>query len=393
MTEQLKLSGYDEVIYFVEAMLHQAISYGASDIHLEKYEQRVRLRYRLDGVLQEVLTDSLFETQYIGIVCRIKLLAALDIAEHRLPQDGAFSFNYQHGLVDIRVSTVPLISGERIVLRILDSTCFGFGLEQLGMATQPLSMVRKSLQTNQGMLLVTGPTGSGKTTTLYAAIEAINQTAVNILTVENPVEYRIDGINQVEVKDTIGLDFAQVLRAFLRQDPEVILVGEVRDYETADIAIKSALTGHLVMTTLHTRDAASTIARLINIGVPAYLVAAAINLIICQRLVRRTCEHCKEPCVPKDLLLLGDSIEGEQFFYGRGCSRCRHTGFSGRCAIYEMVELDAELQRAISAYTQSPEAVNRELCRQRTSSLRQEGLKLLHGGNISPQEYLRVLGS
>lgn len=392
MSEQLRLVNYDEIIYFVEAMLHQAISYNASDIHVERYEYRARLRYRLDGVLQEVLTDDFFQSQYLGIGSRIKLLSGLDIAERRLPQDGAFSFNDNQGLIDIRVSTVPLISGERIVLRILDSGCFGRHLEQLGMDDKALSLTRKSLQTHQGMLLVTGPTGSGKTTTLYAAIDAINRSENNIMTVENPVEYRIDGVNQVEVKETIGLDFAYVLRAFLRQDPEVILVGEIRDYETADIAIKAALTGHLVMTTLHTKDVATTVARLINIGVPAYLVGAAINLIICQRLVRQTCIHCREPCTADDLLLLPGLAKEVQCFRGRGCSHCRYTGFSGRRAIYEMVELDACLQHAISTYTQSPNAVNQQLYSQRASSLKEEGLRLLCKGTISPEEYLRVLG-
>ena len=394
MSKQLKLDGHSEVIYFVEAMLQQALSYSASDIHLERYNTRTRLRYRLDGVLQEVNTDTFMQDQYTGIVSRIKLLAGLDIAERRLPQDGRFSFDYDSSAVDVRVSAVPSISGERIVLRLLDSRGFTPHLDSLGMNKHGLELMQHALKSNQGMLLVTGPTGSGKTTTLYAGIHTINRPDINILTVEDPVEYKIDGVNQVEVKETIGLDFAHALRAFLRQDPEVILVGEIRDFETADIAIKAALTGHLVMSTLHTRNITGTIARLINIGLPAYLVAAAINLIVCQRLLRKTCQHCKTPCksIP---LALEAKINGKgppHFYHGSGCKHCRYTGFDGRLAVYEMMRVDDEIRHIIANYTDSPAASDKQLKAHTTTTLQQAGIELLYQGVISPEEYLRVLG-
>jgi len=394
MSAQLKLDGHTEVIYFVEAMLHQALSYNASDIHIERYEAHTRLRYRLDGVLQAVQSDEFMQDQYTGIVSRIKLLAGLDIAECRLPQDGRFSFDYERGAVDIRVSIVPLISGERIVLRLLDSGGFTPRLEALGMNERTLNLMRRTLKSNQGMLLVTGPTGSGKTTTLYAGIHTINDPSINILTVEDPVEYKIAGVNQVEVKEAIGLDFSSALRAFLRQDPEVILVGEIRDHETADIAVKAALTGHLVMSTLHTRNITGTIARLINIGLPAYLVGAALNLIVCQRLLRKICLHCKSPCesIPPALEPQLNGKGAPQFYYGVGCKHCRYTGFSSRQAVYEMMAVDDELRHVISNYTNSPADADQQLRAHYTATLRQAGIELLLEGIISPEEYLRVLG-
>ena len=393
MNNQLTLDGHTEVIYFVEAMLRQALSYNASDIHIERYDAGSRLRYRLDGVLQEVKTDDFMQTQYAGIVSRIKLLAGLDIAERRLPQDGRFSFDNDNASVDIRVSIVPSISGERIVLRLLDSGGFTPRLDALGMNEQHLSLMQQALKSNQGMLLVTGPTGSGKTTTLYAGIHAINQPDINILTAEDPVEYKINGINQVEVKETIGLGFADILRAFLRQDPEVILVGEMRDYETADIAIKAALTGHLVMSTLHTRNITGTIARLINIGLPAYLVGAAVNLIVCQRLLRKICLHCKTPCraIPSALESKINGSKPPHLYHGSGCKHCRYTGFSGRQAAYEMMVIDDELGHIISNYIDSPATADRQLKEHCTATLQEAGMELLQLGIISPEEYMRVL--
>ncbi|MBC6414432.1 MAG: type II/IV secretion system protein [Chromatiales bacterium] len=394
MTTKLKLDGHSEVIYFVEAMLRQALSYNASDIHIERYETSNRLRYRLDGVLQEVESDEFMQDNYIGIVSRIKLLAGSDIAEHRLPQDGRFSFDHDNRTVDIRVSVIPLISGERVVLRLLDSGGFIPRLASLGMREEDLNLMKKTLKSNQGMLLVTGPTGSGKTTTLYAGIHEINQPDINILTIEDPVEYKIDGVNQVEVKETIGLDFAHALRAFLRQDPEVMLVGEIRDYETADIAVKAALTGHLVMSTLHTRNITGTIARLINIGLPAYLIGAALNLVVCQRLLRKICQHCKTACVsaPHNLVAEINSKRIAQFYYGSGCKHCRYTGFCGRQAIYEMMAMDDELGHVVANYTASPSEADRQLKTRYTTTLQQAGLALLDQGIVSPEEYLRVLG-
>ncbi len=393
MNNQLTLDGYGEVIYFVEAMLRQALSYNASDIHLERYDAGSRLRYRLDGVLQEVQTDDFMQAQYAGIVSRIKLLAGLDIAERRLPQDGRFSFDDNNASVDIRVSIVPSISGERIVLRLLDGGGFTPRLDALGMNEQHLGLMQHALKSNQGMLLVTGPTGSGKTTTLYAGIHTINKPDINILTAEDPVEYKINGISQVEVKETISLGFADILRSFLRQDPEVILVGEMRDFETADIAIKAALTGHLVMSTLHTRNITGTIARLINIGIPAYLVGAAVNLIVCQRLLRKICLHCKAPCdaMPAAWQSKVNGKGASQLYHGRGCKHCRYTGFSGRQAVYEMLVVDDELGHLISNYTDSPATADIRLKERCTTTLDQAGMELLQLGIISPEEYLRVL--
>jgi len=308
---RLTLTGQASAVVFVEQMLRQAVAFGASDAHLEKYEHCARLRYRLDGVLRRIETGAFLFREYTSVSTRIKLLAGLDIAEHRLPQDGRFSFTCEHGAADVRVSVVPLISGERIVLRILDSGGFDSALDRLGMDGAELALFRRALRMSQGMILVTGPTGSGKTTTLYAALRELNGElngelggelggepggapggeGINILTAEDPVERRIEGINQVEVRESIGLGFADALRAFLRQDPEVILVGEIRDLETADIAMKAGLTGHLVMSTLHTASVAGTITRLVNIGLPEYLVGAALTLVVSQRLVRAICPH------------------------------------------------------------------------------------------------------
>lgn len=392
------LRGQTSAVVFVERLLHQAIAFGASDAHLEKYESRARLRYRLDGVLREIETGAFLFDEYASISTRVKLLAGLDIADRRLPQDGRFSFACERGAADVRVSVVPLISGERIVMRILDSGGFDSTLDHLGMGAVELASFRRALGLSQGLILVTGPTGSGKTTTLYAALREMNDESLSILTVEDPVERRIEGINQVETREQIGLGFADALRSFLRQDPEVILVGEIRDFETADVALKAGLTGHLVMSTLHTGSVAGTITRLINIGLPEYLVGAALTIVVSQRLVRKICPHCKEaqtaseaPPLSRSLGNLGD-LGDVPLYRGRGCTHCRDTGYIGRCAVYEMVMMDEDLRRAVAGYGKAPAEASALINAHRLSSLEQSGLKLLRDGVISPEEYVRVLG-
>lgn len=378
------------VIAFVEKMLLQAIDYGASDIHIEKYRKNARLRYRLDGVLNEIDISPLLFNDYSGIAARIKLLAKLDIAERRMPQDGRFSFTHGNGVADIRVSIVPIISGERIVLRILNSDMSKPDINGLGMNRTQADMFSGALNAHQGMILVTGPTGSGKTTTLYAAVQSINTAQINILTVEDPVEYRIEGIGQVEVKESIGLGFSEVLRAFLRQDPELILVGEIRDFETADIAMKAALTGHLVMSTLHTGNAAETVTRMLNIGISGYLIMGAINLIVCQRLVRKLCPRCKEICEGA----IGEAVLREAdigVYKAVGCKDCHFTGYAGRCAVYEMVAISDDMRRTVSGRGVSSGDIVALVAENRLSSLQDSGLRLLKDGLISLEEYARVL--
>ena len=386
------LLGQTSAVVFVERMLHQAVAFGASDAHLEKYESRARLRYRLDGVLREIETGAFLFDEYASVSTRVKLLAGLDIADRRLPQDGRFSFVCERGTADVRVSVVPLISGERIVLRILDSGGFDSALDHLGMGAAELASFRGALGLSQGLILVTGPTGSGKTTTLYAALREMNDESVSILTVEDPVERRIEGINQVEVREQIGLGFAAALRAFLRQDPEVILVGEIRDFETADVALKAGLTGHLVMSTLHTGSVAGTITRLINVGLPEYLVGAALTLVVSQRLVRKICPHCKEAQAASEAPPLPPSLGDVLLYRGRGCVHCRDTGYVGRCAVYEMVMMDEDLRRAVAGHGAAPAKASALINARRLSSLEQSGLQLLRDGVISLEEYLRVLG-
>ena len=386
------LTGQTSAVAFVERLLHQAISFAASDAHLEKYESRARLRYRLDGVLCEIETGAFLFDEYASVSTRVKLLAGLDIADRRLPQDGRFSFACEHGAADVRVSVVPLISGERIVLRILDSGGFDSALDNLGMGDAELALFRRALRLSHGLILVTGPTGSGKTTTLYAALRELNGESISILTVEDPVERRIEGINQVEVREQIGLGFADALRSFLRQDPEVILVGEIRDFETADVALKAGLTGHLVMSTLHTGNVAGTITRLINVGLPQYLVGASLTLVVSQRLVRKICPHCKETHAAAETSPLARSLGDMPLYRGRGCAHCRDTGYLGRCAVYEMVMMDEDLRRAVAGYGKAPAEATALINERRLSSLEQAGLKLLRDGVISAEEYVRVLG-
>lgn len=344
-----------QIILFVNALIFEAVGKGASDIHIEMYKDSATLRYRIDGVLQErkEYKDFLY-SHYSAITTRIKIMASLDIAERRLPQDGAIVTSLPNNRdIDLRVSVLPTVFGERIVMRILDREGVSFDLDKLGFPKKEYKDVMAAVDASQGMILVTGPTGSGKSTTLYGVLRRLNKPDVNILTAEDPVEFTVEGIGQVQIRDDIGLTFSQALRSFLRQDPEVILVGEIRDRDTADISIKAALTGHLVLSTLHANDAISTIVRLVNMGIPGYLIGAALTLVIAQRLARRICLHCKQEHVGDHeaiLLDLGFTLEEAQtakIYKGAGCEKCNNTGYKGRQGIYEALRISDQLRAAI----------------------------------------------
>jgi len=344
-----------QIISFVNDMIFDAIKQGASDIHLEMYKDSAAARYRVDGVLKECkpLKEMLF-ANYPAITTRLKIMSSLDISERRLPQDGAITITLPEGRdVDLRVSVLPTVFGERVVMRILDRDGISFDLDHLGFPEKEYADVVSAFEASQGMVLVTGPTGSGKSTTLYGALKRLNKPGVNILTAEDPVEFTIDGVGQVQIRDDIGLTFASALRSFLRQDPEIILVGEIRDKETADISIKAALTGHLVLSTLHANDSISTVVRLINMGIPGYLIGAALTLVIAQRLARRICPACKQVHEGNHeaiLLHLGFSPEDAKAakpYHGAGCEKCNHTGYKGRQGIYEVLKISEAMRAAI----------------------------------------------
>lgn len=331
----------------VDQLIGAAIKMGASDIHVEPYESRFRVRYRLDGVLQD--QGELLLARREAITSRLKIMAGLDIAEKRRPQDGRIRFDHAGKTIDLRVSTLPTDFGEKIVLRILDKSSVNLRPQSLGFSTQQMDAFRRAISLPYGMILVTGPTGSGKTTTLYAALSELNTPHVNITTIEDPIEYNIAGINQTHVRADIGLTFSQALRAFLRQDPNIIMVGEMRDSETVDIAIRAALTGHLVLSTLHTNDAPSTLSRLSDMGVAPYLVASSVKLVIAQRLVRRICQHCKsESQLDSDLARQLRIPEHTTVSEGLGCHQCHGTGYKGRIALFEIMPISEPLAEAIN---------------------------------------------
>ncbi len=335
------------VVRLVNFLLTDAISKGASDIHIEPYEKRVRIRFRIDGVLYDQISVS--TKMRDAIIARVKILSKLNIVERRIPQDGRIKVRIKNKEADIRVSTLPTVFGEKVVMRILDKSSIVFDLDVLGFEDDQKRLFESMILKPYGMILITGPTGSGKTTTLYSALKKLNKPEVNIMTVEDPVEYNFEGINQVNVNETVGLTFASALRAFLRQDPDIILVGEIRDHETADIAIKAALTGHLVFSTLHTNNAPATVTRLIDMGVEPFLVSSSLILVVAQRLVRRICPQCKEEIQPDPAVLeaLDISDNNVKFYRGKGCSNCRKTGYKGRIAVYEMMEITNEMRKAI----------------------------------------------
>jgi type IV pilus assembly protein PilB len=380
------------VVKLVNMVLVDAIRKGASDIHWEPYEKVFRIRFRIDGVLHEMLAPP--KRLEAAIISRIKIMANLDIAERRMPQDGRIKLRYNTREIDFRVSILPTIFGEKGVLRILDKDALKLDLTQLGFDSWSLEKFTEAIKQPYGMVLITGPTGSGKTTTLYSAIHTINSPEHNIMTAEDPVEYNLKGVNQVQVDENVGRTFAAALRSFLRQDPDVILVGETRDLETAQISIRAALTGHLVFSTLHTNDCPSTVARLVDMGIPAFLIASALQLILAQRLGRKVCKDCKEPyeadeesLVPYGHVPLG--LGKTEFFKGRGCQVCNFTGMKGRVALYEVMPVTQELRDAI--LKGAPTAELREVAQaQGMKTLRQAGLFKVIEGTTTVDEVLRV---
>ncbi len=350
LDELKELSESNPVKKLLNLVLLQAIRDKASDIHFEPFEDEYKMRYRIDGVLYEMIPPP----KYIAaaLSSRIKVMASLDIAERRLPQDGRISLTVQGNPVDLRVSVLPTMFGESVVLRVLDRSQVSFDLEKLGFQPADLKLTRQLIHRPNGIVIVTGPTGSGKTTTLYSALNELNSIDVKIITTEDPVEYDLDGLIQVQMKPDIGLTFARCLRSILRQDPDIILVGEVRDLETAEIAAQSSLTGHLVFTTLHTNDAPSSVARLLDLGVEPFLITATVEGVVAQRLVRRICTNCKTPFEPdesqlRELGLTEDDVKGKQLYYGRGCNRCNGTGYKGRTGIYEIMLFTDEIRDLI----------------------------------------------
>ena len=386
-----------EVIKFSTAVVAEAIKKGVSDIHIEPYRFTSRVRYRLDGMLQEQEQYKQFlHDNYGAVVTRFKIMGKLDIAERRLPQDGAINFKIEGKVVDLRLSILPTASNERIVMRILNKDAGDITLEQLNFEEQDLKSLRKSIHSTQGLILVTGPTGSGKSTTLYSILKEVSKPHLNILTAEDPVEYELDGVGQVQIKDHIGLTFASALRSFLRQDPEIILVGEMRDKETVDIGLKAALTGHLVFSTLHTNDAPSTITRLQNMGTPDYLISAATQLVVAQRLARKNCKNCKIPdddVNPKVLQDLGFSAEQAsrvKAIKGKGCDTCSNTGYKGRQGIYEILVVSKPLKEAILRKATTPE-LRQIAVKEGFQTMQDMGKRLIASGDLNFREYERVL--
>ncbi|MDD3051301.1 MAG: ATPase, T2SS/T4P/T4SS family [Candidatus Cloacimonetes bacterium] len=338
------------VVKMVNLIISEAIKAAATDIHIEPLSKRSRIRFRVDGALREVMNPPL--AMHAGIVSLIKVMSKLNIAERRLPQDGHISLKSTTKSVDVRVSITPTVNGEKVVMRLLDKGDFGFTLTSLGFEEDDLEIFRKWIKRPYGINIVSGPTGSGKSTTLHAALKQILDIETNIMTVEDPVEYRLDGTTQIEVKEKIGLTFSSALRSALRQDPDVLLIGEIRDEETADIAVKASLTGHLVFTTLHANDAPSTVTRLIDIGVPSYLVGSSLNLVLAQRLVRKNCKHCVTDYTPTEDELKAAGISEEEaktinFKIGVGCVHCDNTGYSGRTGIFEILEMNADIRKLV----------------------------------------------
>ncbi len=383
------------VVRLVNIILTDAIKRGASDVHIEPYEKVFRVRYRIDGILNEVMTPPLRLKD--AIVSRIKILSKLDIAEKRLPQDGRIKLKVKvEGKardLDFRVSTLPTLFGEKVVLRLLDKENLQLDLTKLGFEKSSLKRFEDAILKPYGMVLVTGPTGSGKTNTLYSALSRINTPTVNILTAEDPVEFQLPGINQVQMKEAIGLNFAAALRSFLRQDPNIVLVGEIRDFETAEIAVKAALTGHLVLSTLHTNDAPSTVSRLMNMGIEPFLVATSVNIIAAQRLVRRICSHCKEEAeAPVQALLSVGFSEAEaptlRLYRGRGCDRCNGTGYKGRVGLFEVMDLTEDIRELILSGATAVE-LRRKAIEEGMITLRQSGLQKIRDGVTTIDEVVR----
>ncbi len=396
-TEEMDLSFLEDaaeqapVVKLVNLILMDAIRKQASDIHIEPYEKVMRVRLRIDGVLYEIMRPPLALKN--AVISRLKIMSRLDIAERRMPQDGRIKLKAKGREMDFRVSVLPTLFGEKVVLRLLDKSGLQLDMTRLGFEELQYRQFREAIYLPFGMVLVTGPTGSGKTTTLYSALSELNKTSLNISTCEDPVEYNLTGINQVQIHDAIGLNFAAALRSFLRQDPDIIMVGEIRDFETAEIAVKAALTGHLVLSTLHTNDAPSTINRLLNMGVESFLVSSAVNLVLAQRLVRRVCTECRqEEDVSLETLLdlgvLDDELGTFICYKGKGCPVCNDTGYRGRVALYEVMPMHEQIRELVLMGASAAE-IKKESIRLGMITLRRSGINKLKAGITSVEEVIR----
>lgn len=388
----LDLANRAPVVKLVNTFFFQAVHSRASDIHIEPYEEEVKVRFRIDGVLHSRFTLS--KEHIAALVSRLKVMANLNIAERRLPQDGRSRIKIGEKEVDIRVSTVPTSGGERVVLRLLDKTSARFGLCELGFAAETEEKFRRLAHMPYGIILLTGPTGSGKTTTLYGVISELNTETRNIMTVEDPIEYRLPGVGQMQIKPRIGLTFANCLRHILRQDPDVVMVGEIRDLETARIAIQAALTGHLVLSTLHTNDSASAVTRLIDMGIEPFLVCSSVIAIMAQRLVRVICPKCKRPYTPNEkeqLVFNNERLMSDQntLYNGSGCSYCVNTGYRGRTGVFELMVIDDEIRELIMANVRS-NLIKQTAVKKNMSTLRQDGMRKVFAGDTTIEEVLRV---
>ncbi len=393
LLELEKASEDAPVVRLVNVLLLNAIRKGASDIHVEPYEKKLRVRYRVDGVLHEEMSPPM--KLKAALVSRLKIMSNLDIAERRLPQDGRIKLKLgKDREMDFRVSVLPTMWGEKVVLRLLDKSNLQLDMTKLGFDDQPLSDFKWAVHQPWGMVLVTGPTGSGKTTTLYSALSELNQPDVNVSTAEDPVEYNLFGINQVQQHDEIGLNFAASLRSFLRQDPDIIMVGEIRDFETAEIAVKAALTGHLVLSTLHTNDAPATISRLLNMGVEPFLITASVNLVLAQRLARRICADCKqeiefEQDAMRDIGFTEEQMVGAKIMKGAGCQTCNNTGYKGRVALYEVMRFTDNLKEMVLQGASTAE-LKVAAIKSGMLTLRMSGITKVIAGVTTPEEILRV---
>jgi type IV pilus assembly protein PilB len=395
LTTLSRLSEDAPVVRLANVLLVDALRRGASDIHVEPYEKELRIRFRIDGVLYDVMHPPLKLRD--ALISRVKIMAKLDISEKRLPQDGRIKIKVKVDSrsreLDFRVSTLPTLFGEKVVLRLLDKENLMLDMTKLGFEPESLTKFQRNIAKPYGMVLVTGPTGSGKTNTLYSALQSLNTIDTNIMTAEDPVEFNLMGINQVQMKEQIGLNFAAALRSFLRQDPNIILVGEIRDFETAEIAIKAALTGHLVLSTLHTNDAPSTISRLMNMGIEPFLVATSVNLIQAQRLIRRVCRDCKQehPTPPEALMEVGfsaDEVKKLKTYKGKGCSNCNQTGYKGRIGLYEVLEVTDEIRELILIGASALE-LRKKAIEDGMISLRESGLQKIRSGITTVEEVVR----
>lgn len=382
------------IIRLVNIIINRAVEKGASDIHIEPFEKEVKVRYRIDGVLHEV--ETLPKNALPGIVSRIKIMAKLDIAEKRLPQDGRIKLKIEGKDIDIRVATLPTLFGEEVVMRLLDRSSILLSLEDLGFSKDVFDKFVRLITSSYGMILVTGPTGSGKTTTLYASLNRINTPDKKIITIEDPVEYQLEGINQIQVNPAIGLTFASGLRSIVRQDPDIVMVGEIRDIETAEIAIQAALTGHLVFSTLHTNDAASAITRLIDMGVEDYLVASSVIGILAQRLVRKLCPHCKKKIAVSDYMRrvfeehgMAERLDKGEIYAAEGCAECDYTGYRGRMGIFELLVVDDDIRALISKGVDS-ETIKKKAISKGMRTLIEDGLDKVASGVTTLEEVLRV---